>query len=317
MKTKIVENIKLNKLFLLLLLAISTTTLNLSLYVGGTFLLITAGVLFLPVLIKTEKPINLIDFTDKKIEELFSLSKQGIEKANDMRIQQQEQQKELALQRELAEKEQILSLATANIPLEHREQILATLENLTNSEKELVLSSLARKQVPQDQLQIVLNNIEKSERERITSILETLKPETSVTVANSFNQPIQPVTQAATSSTPAFEMTKKGRWINWAIFISGAVVIFFILTILTELGFSIGASGSIGAGIAILFLIDAVYFLPSLIYHASTGGKIIMFILNSLFGFTIIGWIILLIIASSRNSKERRAQELMHYVKHK
>lgn len=320
MKIKLLGNIKLNKLFLLLLLAITTTSLNLSLYIGAIFLLVTIVILFLPVLLKLEEPINLIDYTEEKLDELFSLSKQKIEKANNLRIQQQEQQREQALQRELAEKEQIVALATANIPLEDREQIFKTLESLAIPEKETLLMALAGRLVSQGQVQVILNNIEKSERELITSTLSTLKSDGTYNQPSISSQPSMPVeTVDSPSSTtpPMFEMKKKGNWINWVIFISGAIVIFFIVTILAEMGFPIIATGGVGAGLAIIFLIDAIYFLPTLIYHASTGGKIMMFILNSLFGFTIIGWIILLIIATSRNSKERRAQELMHYVKHK
>ena len=52
-------------------------------------------------------------------------------------------------------------------------------------------------------------------------------------------------------------------------------------------------------------------------YNASFGGKIVMFLANSLLGITLMGWIILLVIATSRNRKEKYKQEMMHYVKQK
>ncbi|WP_314208470.1 hypothetical protein, partial [Vagococcus salmoninarum] len=122
------------------------------------------------------------------------------------------------------------------------------------------------------------------------------------------------------TAMPAFKMEKKGTWINWAIFISGLLVILVASSIFfgSQLSSAMdGGSGILLTLFIISSLINAIYYLPSLIYHASTGGKILMFIINSILGITVIGWIVLLVFAISRNSNEKRAQELMHYIKHK
>ena len=98
---------------------------------------------------------------------------------------------------------------------------------------------------------------------------------------------------------------------------SGLLVFMLILSFLNNLGLPFSVAGTGGGFFLILFIGDLIYFAPTLVYNASFGGKFLMFLVNSLFGFTIIGWIILLIIATSRNRAEKYKQEMLHHVKQK
>lgn len=118
-------------------------------------------------------------------------------------------------------------------------------------------------------------------------------------------------------STPAFKYKKSGQWVNMLVLGSGLLVFMLILSFLNNLGLPFSVAGTGGGFFLILFIGDLIYFAPTLVYNASFGEKFLMFLVNSLFGFTIIGWIILLIIATSRNRAEKYKQEMLHHVKQK
>jgi len=62
---------------------------------------------------------------------------------------------------------------------------------------------------------------------------------------------------------------------------------------------------------AIIFSI--INMIPVLVSH--TGWKYILFLWNLLLGWTIIGWLIALIIAISTNNSAKREQELMYLIR--
>lgn len=314
---KINKFIKLNQLLILLMLAVSTTALNISTLIGSLLLLATICVMFLPLYIKDETKYDLFPLIKTEIKKMIGSTKEGLKRAEEQRIKNQQLAEENRLKMLAEEHEQNVVLATANIPLEARELLVSHISELEESDSQLLYRALANKPVEQGQLLVALNNLTKEPREAISSILEKLVP----VPVSSYEAPevVTPLVSSATS-VPDFKMKKSGTWINWFIFISGLLMVLLISSFVFGSQLSNEANG--GAGVLlVLFIvasvINAIYYLPSLIYHASTGGKIVMFIINSLLGITVIGWIFLLVFAISRNSNEKRSQELMHYIKHK
>lgn len=131
-------------------------------------------------------------------------------------------------------------------------------------------------------------------------------------------EPQKTVSEASSATSPQldepFKVRKHGQIINWVIILTGLIPIYFIYDFMAN-GFGLPVLGSLGvAGVfLVLFLIDLIYFLPTLIYHASTGGKIIMFLLNSLFNWLFIPWLIFLFFAMSRNSSHRYREEMLYH----
>lgn len=124
----------------------------------------------------------------------------------------------------------------------------------------------------------------------------------------------EPTQSVSTLAQEPFKVQKHGTVINWLIILAGLIPIYFIYDFLAN-GFGLPVLGSMGvAGVfLVLFLIDLIYYLPTLIYHASTGGKIVMFILNSMFSWLFIPWLIFLIFAMSRNSNHRYKEEMLYH----
>lgn len=69
-------------------------------------------------------------------------------------------------------------------------------------------------------------------------------------------------------------------------------------------------SDGIGGYLIILAISECIYLLPTLISHS--GRKFIIWILNILFGWTILGWLILLFLALDGNNKRRMVHSLDH-----
>lgn len=104
-----------------------------------------------------------------------------------------------------------------------------------------------------------------------------------------------------------FELKKHGTWLNYLILLVGPIFLFIVLSAvsaLLEIDFGIAATG-IGF-IIILYLISTLYYLPTLISYSL--WKYVIFILNIFFSWTIIGWIVLLILAIVTNSSEKKDQ---------
>lgn len=64
---------------------------------------------------------------------------------------------------------------------------------------------------------------------------------------------------------------------------------------------------------AIVAVVEYIYLLPTFI--SKTNRKFIIFIFNAFFGITILGWIILLIIALNGNEKDKRNQEISYLMR--
>lgn len=110
-----------------------------------------------------------------------------------------------------------------------------------------------------------------------------------------------------------FSVQKHGNWINYILLFMGTAPIMLVVTAL------FGLDNLNGGMMLTLFLVcviaSSIYYLPTLVYHASTSGKIMMWILNTVVSWTFLGWIVLILIATSRNKNAEMQQQNLYYLK--
>ena len=118
-------------------------------------------------------------------------------------------------------------------------------------------------------------------------------------------------------SLEEFQLQKHGLWLNiFLIFIN--TFLFFVLWIMI-----LESSRSISnqqVGVPALFglvfvcvLLSLINLVPTLISH--TNWKYLIFIFNIFIGPTIIGWLVLLLLAISTNKSDRREQEMAYLIR--
>lgn len=313
---KIKETILMNELFFLLLVAVLTTSLNVSILFSFIMLILIVSLAYLPTLQKKEY--NYAELMEETLEHWFKTSST---KANDL-IREQKEKAEMAKEQEAKQRllmeseyiEAIQEKASNSLPIEQREAILTELALLNEDQQSILTLALANESVSNEAVFQALNNLPKEARETVQSSLEQLRIENE-THQVTLKQSLSP--NLGEAAVGEFQYTKKGKYINLFIYASGLLVLGLLYVFLVSMGLPLELSGATTVVVLLFMLIDLVYFLPTLLYNASTGGKILMFLVNGLLGITVIGWIVLLVIAVSRNNNEKRQQELMHYIKHK
>lgn len=113
-----------------------------------------------------------------------------------------------------------------------------------------------------------------------------------------------------------FRLKKKGKIINVFIFIFGALPLFYTIYVISDLiGINLFDQTSIWILIIGILAVDMFYYLPTFLYYSGNSGKIIIFLLNILVSWTLIGWLLLLFFVISRNNKYRHQNELIHVIK--
>jgi len=113
-----------------------------------------------------------------------------------------------------------------------------------------------------------------------------------------------------------FKLKKKGRVINICIFIFGALPLFYAIYVISDLmGINLFDETSIWVLITGILAINSFYYLPTFLYYSGNAGKIIVFLLNVLVSWTLIGWSLLLFFVISQNNKYRHQNELIHVMK--
>lgn len=94
--------------------------------------------------------------------------------------------------------------------------------------------------------------------------------------------------------------------------------LFFGIPLIVLLLSAQSLSQSLGGEITVIILLGAllvfIYFLPAFICQSS-GLKIVIWLCLILFGWTIIGWLILLFVATSSNKNRRRQQEMDYLIR--
>lgn len=118
-------------------------------------------------------------------------------------------------------------------------------------------------------------------------------------------------------SEKSFKYRHTGATIlNWLLFGLPLLIAIFSAQSLSQYlsGFGIYVGDSIFAIILVAALLIFIYFLPAFICQSS-GLKVALWVCLLVFGWTIIGWFILLFVATSSNSNRRRQQEMAYLMR--
>lgn len=118
-------------------------------------------------------------------------------------------------------------------------------------------------------------------------------------------------------SEESFKYRHTGATIlNWLLFGLPLLIAIFSAQSLSQYlsGFGIYVGDSIFAIILVAALLIFIYFLPAFICQSS-GLKVALWLCLLVFGWTIIGWFILLFVATSSNKNRRRQQEMDYLIR--
>lgn len=113
-----------------------------------------------------------------------------------------------------------------------------------------------------------------------------------------------------------FKLKKRGTWLNVILVGINTLVFTAFLGLWVVNGSSMNSGTAILAILGIMLvsiLLSLINLLPTLISH--TGWKYVIFIFNIFFGPTIIGWLILLLIANATNKSAKREQEMAYLLR--
>ena len=113
------------------------------------------------------------------------------------------------------------------------------------------------------------------------------------------------------SSDKGFKIKKTGKWLNIFIVLTDFIFLFTVVSIFQQYAYN-----SIFISIpfvVVLMILSALNMLPTLISY--TNWKYLIFILNIFLGPTIIGWLILLLVATSTNNSAKREQEMAYLLR--
>lgn len=109
-----------------------------------------------------------------------------------------------------------------------------------------------------------------------------------------------------------FKLRKKGMILNIFLFAIGVVPLFIIINILSEVLHIDITNSDLGALLIVIILaINFIYYIPTFICYSPS--KLLIFILNALVSWTLIGWVILLMYAFSSNRAYRYREEMLHF----
>lgn len=290
-----------NQIFFLIFLAFTTTMLNAFIGIGVVLLILTALLIILPIYVWKVEDINYwvkIQLFLTKAEKTMNVKLAEIEenraekevkrKEDEVRQEAEDFVRQLNEEKERKKEEE-----------ERRENILAQARSLMEEqgmeESEIVA-------VLEEKKEELMN------QEKIYELYQ--EPELEQHAQQSFHQ-------THPNDVPAFEVEKSGLGMNILLLVIGIVPLGFIMMILANL-FSFGILPEAIIGLFFfLILFSVVYYLPTLLYHVSLSGKILIFILNISLGMTVVAWAILLIYVITANKNHAHNQEMLHYQKHK
>lgn len=292
------NTIKLNSTFYLILLTLLLTAGAISIWLFLLVAAVIAGCLVIPKKVVKNDDFNFFDYIAEKNR---NRETNNAKRAAEAKLEAEKQAKIAEAERIEFEKEQRTKA------LIREQEIKAQKEKIHEeaTKKALILEAQMKKDhADQEKIPSLDEIVESIEKEELSKLNSTTK---------------QSETSQTESSTVAFEddfsAVKHGTWINILLLIFG---MFPVIMIALKIN-NITGSSTLGGGYLVIGLIglvgSAVYYLPTFIYHASTGGKILMWIFNTVLSWTLIGWILLLVIATSRNKKSVLEQQNLHYLK--
>ena len=116
---------------------------------------------------------------------------------------------------------------------------------------------------------------------------------------NNYNQP-----------SDEFQLKKHGLWMNFLLVFINFLLLFFIFTLINEEAiYRYGGGGGLLLWLAVLAVIlSCINLIPTFISH--TRWKYLIYFINIFLGPTIIGWLVLLIVAIVTNNNAKRDQEM-------
>lgn len=126
-----------------------------------------------------------------------------------------------------------------------------------------------------------------------------LPAKTKFIKTNNYNQP-----------SDEFQLKKHGLWMNFLLVFINFLLLFFIFTLINEEAiYRYGGGGGLLLWLAVLAVIlSCINLIPTFISH--TRWKYLIYFINIFLGPTIIGWLVLLIVAIVTNNNAKRDQEM-------
>lgn len=118
-------------------------------------------------------------------------------------------------------------------------------------------------------------------------------------------------------SLEEFQLQKHGMWLNIFLILINSFLFFILWIIILDSSRAV-SNGEVGAPalfglVFISVFLSLINLVPTLISH--TNWKYLIFIFNIFIGPTIIGWLVLLLLAISTNKSDRREQEMVYLIR--
>lgn len=118
-------------------------------------------------------------------------------------------------------------------------------------------------------------------------------------------------------SLEEFQLQKHGMWLNIFLILINSFLFFILWIIILDSSRAV-SNGEVGAPalfglVFISVFLSLINLVPTLISH--TNWKYLIFIFNIFIGPTIIGWLVLLLLAISTNKSDRREQEMAYLIR--
>lgn len=118
-------------------------------------------------------------------------------------------------------------------------------------------------------------------------------------------------------SLEGFQLQKHGMWLNIFLILINSFLFFILWIIILDSSRAV-SNGEIGAPalfglVFISVFLSLINLVPTLISH--TNWKYLIFIFNIFIGPTILGWLVLLLLAISTNKSDIREQEMAYLIR--
>ncbi len=313
-----------NELFFLFWIVVSLTFLNISAWLGIAFFVILLVLVYVTLEVKQADDIRYSEYIFKYTDQTEQMLREKIEKE---RLLAQEREKKRQEEEERRQAEEYVRQVTAE--KERKKEELARHEKILTQARELM-----------EEQGLSAEEIEEAIRKKEDE-LTTEREKTAQEAKHQMNeQKAQPkeepvtyneIPSSASANTKPFRVKKHGRILNYLFFGISFLAIFAITSLIDDLGIPLLTGGVAGRLIFMLITTSLVY-LPTLLYHASLLGKIVIWGLNFLLTIIVplsgpfviivlpaswVFWLILLLVVIHLNRKHRYQEELLHHVRQK
>lgn len=309
---KIKAIIQTNSIIILTWLAFSITLLNLSPAFGIMLLIfLIALILAIPYFHEEEEPINLWHIIVEHAEK-YEHNRQIEKEKHDQFVKERKQRekeeraKQAKLNEERLQKEKLEREKAFAVKL--KQELSDAHEML--KEQGLSESAIA---IALEEKRVQLNK--EFERHETNLATQQTRP-TNHSSTHKQSSQIKQLNQQANMST--FQLKKRGMIMNYFVIGVGVFILFHMAILLAAFfDFSDAVYGSVLLFFLGVFLFTLLFYLPTLLYYSSIPGKLFIFIINTIFGATIIVWILLLLYVIAKNGEYASREELLHHQRNK